>query len=156
MFESYYRNETATAESFENGWYRTGDVGFLYDGELYVCGRIKEMLVVHGQNFYANDIEAVVNAVAGVKPGRTVVFGRFDETTASEEAVVLAETAASDETERAELVRAIRSAVYGSLALQVRHVELHPIGTLVKTTSGKMSRADNARSFETVEAQSQP
>jgi acyl-CoA synthetase (AMP-forming)/AMP-acid ligase II len=155
VFDRYFRNEAATAAAFEHGWYRTGDTGFLYEGELYVCGRLKEMLIVHGQNFYANDIEAIVNGVAGVKPGRTAVFGRYDETTASEEAVVLAESDALDEAGRADLARAIRAAVYDGLALTVRHVELFPAGALVKTTSGKMSRAENERLFERAEASSQ-
>jgi acyl-CoA synthetase (AMP-forming)/AMP-acid ligase II len=152
VFEGYFRNPEATAESFADGWYKTGDLGFLYDGELYVCGRRKEMLIVHGQNFYAHDIEMLIDSVPGIKPGRIVVFGRYDESTASEEAVVLAESAAESEDERAALASRIRSVVFSNLGLQVRSVEIRPIGELVKTTSGKMSRSDNAKRYEEANA----
>jgi acyl-CoA synthetase (AMP-forming)/AMP-acid ligase II len=147
VFSEYYGNPDATAQSFAGGWYKTGDLGFLYEGDLYVCGRRKEMLIVHGQNFYANDIEAVAGEVAGVKPGRVAVFAVFDEGAGSEEAVVLAETGFDDETSRLDLVRRIRADVYSRLGLQVRTVELRAPGELVKTTSGKMSRDENLRRY---------
>jgi len=147
VFSEYYANPEATAQSFDGGWYKTGDIGFLYEGELYVCGRRKEMLIVHGQNFYASDVEAVASEVAGVKPGRVAVFAVFDESVGSEEAVVLAETAFDDETSRLDLIRRIRADVYSRLGLQVRTVELRAPGELVKTTSGKMSRDENLRRY---------
>jgi fatty-acyl-CoA synthase len=152
VFDGYYRNAAATAECFEDDWFKTGDIGFLHDGEVFVCGRLKEMLIVHGQNFYANDIEAIVNSIAGIKPGRIAVFGRFFESTASEEAVVLAESEARSEEERATLARQIRSVVFSSLGLQVKAIEILPIGELVKTTSGKMSRGENAKKYENLVA----
>ena len=62
VFHEYHRNPQDTVESFDDGWFKTGDVGFIHDGELYICGRTKEMLIVHGRNFYANDVESIVNA----------------------------------------------------------------------------------------------
>ncbi len=147
VFSHYHENPSATAEAFEDGWYRTGDLGFVYEGELYVCGRRKEMLIVHGQNFYANDVEDVVGEVVGVKPGRVAVFAVYDDAVGSEEAVVLAESVADGEEARLELTRRIRAEVYSKLGLQVRTVEIRPIGDLVKTTSGKMSRDENARRY---------
>jgi acyl-CoA synthetase (AMP-forming)/AMP-acid ligase II len=147
VFSEYYGNPDATAQSFEGGWYKTGDLGFLYEGELYVCGRRKEMLIVHGQNFYASDVEAVAGEVAGVKPGRVAVFAVFDASAGSEEAIVLAETELDDEASRLDLIRRIRADVYSRLGLQVRTVELRAPGELVKTTSGKMSRDENLRRY---------
>jgi len=147
LFSEYHRNPEATANAFVDGWYATGDLGFVRDGELFVCGRRKEMLVVHGQNFYSNDVEAAVNEVEGVKPGRVAVFGRFDDATGSEEAVVLAESEEADEARKLALVRHIRSHVYSVLGLQVRTVEIRGVGELIKTTSGKISRDENERRF---------
>jgi acyl-CoA synthetase (AMP-forming)/AMP-acid ligase II len=143
LFDGYYKRPTP--EAFSGAWFKTGDMGFLHDGELYVCGRIKEMLIVHGRNYYANDIEAAVNTVAGVKPGRVVAFGRYHAATASEEAMVIAETARADEDGRRALKEAIRQRVFDTLGLSLRSVELAAEGTLIKTTSGKLSRGENAK-----------
>ncbi len=145
LFDGYFRNPAATAAAMEANWFRSGDIGFILDGELYVCGRSKEMLIVHGRNYYANDIEALVNRLAGIKPGRVVAVGVFDRITGSEEAVVLAETTLEDPQERAELEQAIRKRVFDVLNLTLRRVEIAGEGTLVKTTSGKISRNENIK-----------
>jgi acyl-CoA synthetase (AMP-forming)/AMP-acid ligase II len=147
MTRSYYKELDAALGSSRDGWLRTGDLGFVRDGELFICGRIKEVLIVHGRNFFASDIEAIVNAVPGVKPGRNVAVARFDPSSASEGVIVLAETPLAADDERRALVREIRSTVYGALGLQVSTVELLAVGELIKTTSGKMSRAENAARF---------
>jgi fatty-acyl-CoA synthase len=147
LFGEYYRNPAATAAAYVNGWYKTGDVGFLHDGELFVCGRIKEMLIVHGRNYYAHDIEEVVSTVLGVKPGRAVAFGISDPKTGSEEAVALVECTLDSEAERATLCRQIRKTVYDRLELKLRRIELCRPGDLVKTTSGKISREENRKRF---------
>ena len=127
------------------GWYKTGDIGFILEGELFVCGRAKEMLIVHGRNYYANDIEALINPLAGVKAGRVVAVGVFDPVSGSEEAVVLAETTLEDEDARSELAQAIRKRVFDVLNLTLRRVEIAGEGTMVKTTSGKVSRDENIK-----------
>jgi acyl-CoA synthetase (AMP-forming)/AMP-acid ligase II len=145
LFDGYFRNPAATAAAVTGGWLKTGDIGFLLDGELYVCGRAKEMLIVHGRNFYANDIEGLINTLAGIKPGRCVAVGVFDPVTGSEEAVVLAETVLTEDADRCELEQAIRKRVFDVLNLTLRRVDLAAEGALVKTTSGKISRDENVR-----------
>ena len=145
LFDGYFRNPAATDAGMEGSWFRSGDIGFILDGELYVCGRSKEMLIVHGRNYYANDIEALVNKLAGVKPGRVVAVGVFDSVTGTEEAVVLAETTLPDLADRAELEMAIRKRVFDVLNLTLRRVDIAGEGTLVKTTSGKISRNENIK-----------
>ena len=148
VFDGYYKNPDADDGAFDDdGWYNTGDIGFMHDGELYVCGRKKEMLIVHGRNFYANDIEQVLNRVPGVKPGRVVAFGLFDETTQSEEAIALVEFDPRIEVDRPALRRAIKKAVYDELELTLRSVEVMPPESLIKTTSGKTSRSENLRRY---------
>jgi len=147
VFSGYYRNSEATAQAFDGDWYKTGDIGFVQGGELFVCGRIKEILIVHGRNYYANDIEDVVNSVGGVKPGRAVAISVFDPRTQSEEAVVIAETEISDRKTAATLRRNVKQAVFDRLELTLQRVELVPPGWLVKTTSGKISRKDNRERY---------
>lgn len=145
LFDGYFRNPALTAAAMNGGWYKTGDIGFILEGELFVCGRAKEMLIVHGRNYYANDIEALINPLAGVKAGRVVAVGVFDPVSGSEEAVVLAETTLEDEDARSELAQAIRKRVFDVLNLTLRRVEIAGEGTMVKTTSGKVSRDENIK-----------
>ncbi len=145
LFSGYYNNPAANQDAFDETWLRTGDMGFVWEGELYVCGRIKEMLIVHGRNFYAHDIEEVVNRVHGVKPGRVAALGLYDPRTASEEAMILAETTLPDNGSWQRLGEAIRRQVFSTLSLSLQRVEIIPPGTLVKTTSGKISREENVK-----------
>lgn len=147
VFSEYYRNPIATTDAFVDGWYKTGDIGFVDQGELFICGRKKEVLIVHGRNFYAHDIEEAVSTVAGVKPGRAVAFGLFDEATASEEVIVMAESALTSDASRQALRRRIKEAVFARLELTVKQVELCESGALIKTTSGKISRQDNMNRY---------
>ena len=146
VFDGYFGNSEATAEAFADGWYRTGDLGFLDGGELFVCGRRKEMLIVHGRNYYANDVEEVLAGAAGVKSGRAVVFAVFDPVTQSEEAVAMVEAAQAG-ADPVALKRAVKKAVYDRLELTLRSVEILAAGELVKTTSGKVSRDENRRRY---------
>jgi len=143
LFSGYFCNPDMTRAVMADGWYRTGDVGFIESGELFVCGRLKEMLVVHGRNYYAHDIEAIAGGVAGVRPGRVVAFGIDDANSGSEEAIVLAETDVVDVEARAALQRDLKAAVFDRMELTVKSVVLVIPGTLVKTTSGKLCRGTN-------------
>lgn len=144
LFSGYYRASHLDAMAFTaDGWYRTGDLGFCEGGELFICGREKELLIVHGKNFYAGDIEQLVSVIPGVKPGRVVVFAVHDVRSDTEECVVMAETEEVNSIGQRDLKRMIKSAVYDGLALMVRSIELVEVGTLAKTTSGKMSRSEN-------------
>ena len=145
LFSGYHLAPELDAESMTaDGWHRSGDIGFLHDGELYVCGRRKELIIVHGRNLYAGDVEALAGSTPGVKPGRAVALGVPDAASGSEACVVLleADPALPPEGE-AELARAVRERIEAALGLHVARIEVGPVGWLVKSTSGKMSRADN-------------
>ena len=147
LFGGYYRNPQDSEAVLQAGQFRTGDSGFLHEGELFVCGRLKEMLIVHGRNYYATDIEEVASLVPGVKPGRAVAFAVFNPGTASEEAVLLAESELTETSEHAALQKAVRDAVFDRLELSLKTVEILPLGHIVKTTSGKISRKDNLERY---------
>lgn len=147
LFSGYYRNPEATSEALADGWYTTGDIGFFVDGELYICGRRKELMIVHGKNYYATDVEEAVNRVEGVKPGRAVAFALYSERTQSEEGYVVVESERPCDAWPA-LKRAVKECVFTHLDLTLQTVSIVEPGWLVKTTSGKISRKENAQKYQ--------
>jgi acyl-CoA synthetase (AMP-forming)/AMP-acid ligase II len=79
MLNEYYRRPDATARAFHRGWYLTGDLGYMADGEVYVTGRKKDLIIVGGKNIYPQDLESLASEVEGVHPGRVAAFGVFNE-----------------------------------------------------------------------------
>ncbi len=150
VFDGYDRNDEATAEAFVDGWYRTGDLGCLIDDEVYVLGRSKDVIIHHGVNYYAHDLEAVASAVAGIKPGRCAAVAIFDEPTGSEHIELIAEReVVSDGTDTDERMRCdLKQAIADQFQVMVARVHLVEPGWLVKTTSGKVSRRENAAKLQ--------
>lgn len=124
-------------------FHRSGDVGFIDRGEVFVLGRRKEVIVVNGRNIYAHDIEAAVSLVPGVRPGRCLALGIPSERTGSEDIVVLCEA----DTSSGLLVSTINRAVLAQLGMPCAAIEIVPPGWLIKTTSGKISRSQNYQRY---------
>jgi acyl-CoA synthetase (AMP-forming)/AMP-acid ligase II len=141
MFEGYYRRPEATAEAFHGGWYLTGDRGYMAEGQVYVQGRKKDLIIVGGKNVYPTDLERLANTVEGVYPGRAAAFGVPNLRSGTEDVVIVAETEADDPADRKKLAAAIRRAVAAGSDVAVRDVRLVGRGWLVKTSSGKISRS---------------
>ena len=78
LFTGYYNRPDLTAQAFVDGWYRTGDLGFLFDGELYIVGRKKDLLIVGGENIYPQDIEEIVGAHPSIHDGRVIAMGIYN------------------------------------------------------------------------------
>lgn len=146
VFSGYFRNPEATSLALVDGWYSTGDIGFFSRGELYICGRSKELMIVHGKNYYATDVEEAVNFVDGVKPGRAVAFSLFSERTQSEEGYVVVESELPQESWR-DLKRKVKEMVFDRLELTLQTVHVVTPGWLIKTTSGKISRKENSNKY---------
>lgn len=145
MLTGYYRREDL--RPFHHGWYHTGDRGYLADGELFVIGRSKDLIINAGKNIYPQDIEAVVNGVPGVYPGRAVAFGVPDEREGTELIAVVAEVETADSEQQNQIRLAIRQAVGVETAVSVSFVTLVPRHWLLKTSSGKIARAENRRKW---------
>jgi fatty-acyl-CoA synthase len=132
----YYRRPAANAAAFRDGWMRTGDLGYLVGGELVVCGRMKDVIIVGGRNVYPEDVERAVAEVDGVRAGNVIAFG-IERYPGREGIVVVAETRGSDtSTVRAAVADRVRDAV----GLPTEVVLVAP-GTLPKTSSGKLQRS---------------
>jgi fatty-acyl-CoA synthase len=133
-----------------DSWFRTGDLGYVADGELFVTGRSKDLIIHRGSNVYPTDVEEVVGGCEGVQPGRAVVFGTFDKAMGTEQIVVMLEvTLGQDESE---LRRRVREAVWRELSVAIADVRVCPPGSLVKSTSGKLSRPANREHYLRTEA----
>lgn len=146
LFTGYYNNPQATKAAFHGMWYNTGDLGFLDDGELFVAGRLKDVIIVNGKNLFAHDIEATISAVPGVKPGRAVALGIYDDDLGTEQLIAIAERDGppdDDETLKSRINRAVMDEV----GIACAAVSITNPGWLVKTTSGKMSRSENLKKY---------
>ena len=146
LYTGYYKRPEITDERLIDGWHRTGDVGFLHDGELFVTGRVDDLLIVRGKNIYAHEVENVINALGVVDPGRAVAFTTYSPDKGEAELVVLAESV----NQEAELAvrKIVRGAVESSFGIPLAHFRLFPPRTLRKTTSGKLSRKDNLELYQ--------
>ncbi|MEY4224512.1 MAG: hypothetical protein RIS33_1446 [Actinomycetota bacterium] len=133
----YYKRPEATAAMFHDGWLCTGDLAYTLDGELVICGRIKDVIIVGGRNVFPEDIERAVGAIEGVRAGNVIAFG-IDGYKGKETVIVVAEVKDVD----LERVRAdIHHSALEVSGLPPRDVMLVKPGTLPKTSSGKLQRA---------------
>ncbi|MDQ3945116.1 MAG: fatty acyl-AMP ligase [Actinomycetota bacterium] len=133
----YYRRPDATEAAFHDGWLRSGDLAYLVGGELVVCGRIKDLIIVGGRNVYPEDVERAVASVEGVRAGNVIAFA-VDGRKGKEALVVVAESREGD-------IDSLRQAVAGRIrdviGLPPEEVVLVEPGTLPKTSSGKLQRS---------------
>ena len=133
----YYERPELNADLFHDGWLRTGDLGYLADGELVLCGRIKDVIIVGGRNVFPEDIERACNLVDGVRAGNVIAFG-VETAKGKEGLVIVAESKADDlEPVRKSVTERVRDAV----GVPAKDVVLVAPGTLPKTSSGKLQRA---------------
>jgi fatty-acyl-CoA synthase len=133
----YYKRDDATAELFHEGWLCTGDLAYVLDGQLVLCGRIKDVIIVGGRNVFPEDIERAVGTIDGVRAGNVIAFG-VEGYKGKESVVVVAES-------RADNLDDVRSEIHHRTlevcGLPPRDVILVEPSTLPKTSSGKLQRA---------------
>jgi fatty-acyl-CoA synthase len=142
----YYNEPELTAQSFKDHdgstWLYTGDLGYVADGEVYICGRVKDIIIIRGRNFYPQDIEWAVSELPGVRRGNVVAFGV--DVDGEEQLVVCAEAFQSD---AAGLVEQIKSTIAAEIGLSVHKVDIVPQGALPRTSSGKPQRRKTKQMF---------
>ena len=148
LFSGYWGPEGFQTHSLRNGWHATGDFGFLVRGELFVIGRFKDIVIVGGNNVFPEDVEAVVNTIAGIYPGRAVVFGVEDIQYGTQSLGVVAEMKDDFNDEEAQMLEAyIRKMVLTTIGIAPRHVAVVPQKWIVKSTAGKISRRETRERF---------
>lgn len=147
VMQGYFGAPEHTARALVDGWLDTGDLGFVAEGELYLCGRSKGIVVLRGANHSPQEFEECLEGLDGVRCGCAVAFGFVPAEVGSEELALLVERDASAR-EDPELPAKIRGRVAERTGIRPYAVELLAPGTLPRTSSGKLRRGEAARQFE--------
>lgn len=153
MLTGYYRRPDLTGKAFHQGWFLTGDLGYIAGGEVYITGRKKDLIIVGGKNVYPQDLESLASEVPGIHPGRVVAFGVYSEEMGTEEVVIVAEKDSEAESSAGggggaeRLSEEIRKRVTRGSDIALRQVKVVDRGWLLKTSSGKIARSANREKF---------
>jgi fatty-acyl-CoA synthase len=140
--KGYFEDPVATEQTFGNGWLKTGDYGYLVDGNVYVTGRKKDIIIINGRNYDPQRMEWLVDELPEVRKGSTVAFSRPGAS--SEELVIVLESRTQNPDALKELVR---QKLNEQLQLTVADVVVCPVGSLPKTSSGKLQRAKTRQQY---------
>lgn len=148
MLKEYYRHPELTATAIDRaGWYHTGDLGFFHDGNVYITGRKKDLLIVGGRNFYPHDIEAICERFEGSISGRSVALGVDDEKLGTQKVTLILESRLTDDVAKNQLTAQIRKAVFDELDCPLADIRVVPHMWLLKTSSGKIARRPNLEKY---------
>jgi acyl-CoA synthetase (AMP-forming)/AMP-acid ligase II len=138
VMRGYYGDPDATASAILDGWLRTGDTGFVVDGELFVTGRLKAVLVRAGEKYHAEDLERAAERVDDVRVGSAAAFAL--ESDREEELVLVVERAARATVDPAQLARRVADEVRRTEGISASVVHVTAPGQVPKTSSGKVQR----------------
>jgi fatty-acyl-CoA synthase len=147
MLTGYYNRPDATEKALRHGWFLTGDYGYMLDGEVFVTGRKKDMIIVGGKNIYPQDLELLAYDVPGIHAGRAVAFGIYDEQAGTEDVAIVAEVDTDDPEERERIAEALRVHVTRNSAVALRYAHIVGARWILKTSSGKTARSANRDKF---------
>ena len=147
LMDGYFRNERASAEAIVDRRLCTGDLGFVLGGRLFVTGRAKEIIIKAGRNLSPHDIERVAAEVDGVRNGCVAAFARPNRETGTDDLVVAAEAVGDDPAQRGRIASGVRAGLLEVLGIKPDEIHVCGVGTLPRTTSGKIRRRECARVF---------
>lgn len=136
----YYRNHEKTTELLHGDWLDSGDLAYVDEGQLYLTGRTKDIIIRAGRNIYPHEIEEVVGTIEGVRRGRVVAFG-YTDTTGKECLVVLVETREADQQKKQTLRQKLLNVCADIVDLPPDEIVLAAPNTVLKTSSGKLRRS---------------
>jgi acyl-CoA synthetase (AMP-forming)/AMP-acid ligase II len=142
LMDGYFGSPESTSKALVDGWLDTGDLGFERDGELYVTGRAKDVIIIRGANHVPQEFEECLDGMPGVRAGCVAAAGFLPSDGSGEELILMAE-----KTEGApeDLIERIRSAVTERTGIRPHTIELLAPGTLPRTSSGKLRRSEALR-----------
>ena len=144
----YFRNETKTRELFRDGWLDSGDRAYMAGGDVYITGRIKDIIIRAGRHIYPQEVEDAVAEIPGIRKGCVAVFGITDRASGTERVVVLAETRETDPAVRAELQARAQEVAGDTAGTPPDEIVLAPPRTVPKTSSGKIRRSAAKELYE--------
>ncbi len=142
--QGYFRDLRETTKNYRDGWLHTGDLGYMVDGNLYICGRIKDLIIINGVNYYPQDIEWAISSTFKVRPNKVVAFSSLKS---GREAIIicveLSKKRSSDKI-KTDIMRAVESLI----GLPVNDVLALKAGSLLLTSSGKVKRQKMKQLYE--------
>lgn len=144
----YYRDAKKTQELFAQDWLDSGDLAYIANGEVYVTGRIKDIIIRAGRNIYPHELEEAVGNIPDIRTGRVAVFGSEDPNTGTERLIVMAETRSIDPAEQEKLYAEINTLSSELTGAPPDEIVLAPPNTVLKTSSGKIRRAASREVYE--------
>jgi 1-acyl-sn-glycerol-3-phosphate acyltransferase len=139
--EGYWRNPAATRAAWHDGWLDSGDLGYWADGELFITGRVKDLIKKAGRNLYPQEVEDVVGGIPGIRKGCVAAFGVHDPSVGTERLVVVAETRTPGTAERERLRATVMDRVVSALGVPADVVVIADPHAVLKTSSGKVRRS---------------
>ena len=152
----YFRNEEETEKLFpqgreqgegEYGWVNSGDRAYRADGEIYITGRVKDIIIKGGRNLYPHEVEELASRAEGIRKGCVVAFGLRDGDSGTEKLVIVAESREREASPRAAIAGAINEQVTRGLGIPPDRVEVIPPGSIPKTSSGKLRRDETKQLY---------
>ena len=152
----YFMNPEATEKLFAGGppvhegefpWVNSGDKAYQAEGEIYITGRVKDIIIKGGRNLYPHEVEELASGAEGIRKGCVVAFGLKGEETGTEKLVIVAESREEDRGKRAAIITAINEKVTQGLGMPADRVELIPPGSIPKTSSGKLRRDETKQLY---------
>jgi len=145
VMSGYFEDPDATDAAVHDGWLQTGDLGYIAGGDLFVCGRTKDLIIREGHKYHPPDLESAILDVAGLRSSGVVVFG-INRVAAADEVVAVLEARASNAPDT--IVDHVRRRVRETAGLELDRVVVAPPGTIPRTTSGKVRRAETRARFQ--------
>ena len=146
MLTEYYNRPDATTKALRDGWFLTGDYGYVSDGEVFVSGRKKDMIIVGGKNVYPQDLESLTYEVPGVHAGRPVAFGTSTRKRERKMWLSLPKLIGRF-CEQEKIADAIRQYVTKNSAIALRYVKVVGPKWILKTSSGKTAVQQIKKNF---------
>jgi 1-acyl-sn-glycerol-3-phosphate acyltransferase len=144
----YFRNEEKSRELFHDGWVNSGDRAYMAGGDVFITGRVKDIIIRAGRNIYPHEVESAVGDLPGMRKGGVAVFGTSDATTGTERLIVLAETRENDPVAREALLAQAHEVASGILGEPADEIVLVAPRTIPKTSSGKVRRSSAKELYE--------
>jgi len=146
VMRGYFRDEKSTTEVLsDDGWLKTGDIGYRIDDHVIITSRSKDVIIIKGRNIWPYDLEVLAQQTGGVKLGGVAAFAVTD-TSREETAVLVVETKEKDPDKRLHIVEEISRSIHAHFGINVL-IDLTPRGTLPRTSSGKLSRSQSKQDF---------
>lgn len=140
--QGYYRNPQATQAIHHDGWWNTGDYAYMADGEVFITGRKKDVIIKAGRNLYPAEVEELATQVNGIRKGCVAAFGVIDSQRGTEKFIIVAETKEQDTSLQNQIIKGINEVISNALGLPPDQIVLVKPGQIPKTSSGKLRRAD--------------